>query len=107
MGVIPFLLLFAASLSMPDIDGVARTPLQPAGALSVLFFITNDCPISNSYAPEVQRICSEYGAKNVSCNLIYVDPDLKAADVRIHLKEFRYSGAPAILDPEHTLVKAT
>jgi thiol-disulfide isomerase/thioredoxin len=104
--VVPLLLLFASSLTIPDIDGVARMPLEPAGALSVLFFITNDCPISNSYAPEVQRICSEYGPRKVSCNLVYVDPDLTAADVRRHLKEFRYSGVPAILDPAHKLVSA-
>ncbi len=91
---------------MPDIDGVSRTPLDPQGKASVLFFITTDCPISNSYAPEVQRICSEYGKKNVSCNLIYVDPDLTVADIKKHVKEFRYSGVPAILDPAHKLVRA-
>jgi thiol-disulfide isomerase/thioredoxin len=100
------LLLFAASIAMPDIDGVPRTPLDPQGKASVLFFITTDCPISNSYAPEVQRICSEYGQKGVSCNLVYVDPDLTVADVKKHMKEFRYSGVPAILDPAHKLVRA-
>lgn len=104
--MIPLLLFFAASIAIPDIDGVARTPLQPAGKASVLFFITNDCPISNSYAPEVQRICSEYAPKKVSCNLVYVDPDLTATDVRKHLNEFRYSGVPAILDPAQKLVRA-
>jgi hypothetical protein len=104
--VIPILALFAASLAIPDIDGVARTPLQPEGKASVLFFITSDCPISNSYAPEVQRICAEYSPKKVSCNLVYVDPDLTIADVRKHLKEFHYSGVPAILDPTQKLVRA-
>jgi len=91
---------------MPDIDGVARTPLDPQGKVSVIFFITTDCPISNSYAPEVQRICSEYSPKKVSCNLVYVDPDLTAADVKKHVKEFRYTGLPAVLDPAHKLVRA-
>jgi hypothetical protein len=100
------LLLFAASIAIPDIDGVARTPLKPEGKASVLFFITNDCPISNSYAPEVQRICAEYSPKNVACSLIYVDPSLTAADVRKHLTEFRYSGISAFLDPTHKLARA-
>jgi len=91
---------------MPDIDGVPRTPLDPQGKASVLFFITTDCPISNSYAPEVQRICSDYGQKKVSCNLVYVDPDLTVADVKKHVKEFRYTGVPAILDAAHKLVDA-
>ena len=61
--IIPVLLcvpaLYAASLTIPDINGVPRFPLKPEGKASVLFFITSDCPISNSYAPEIQRICSD------------------------------------------------
>ena len=103
--MLPTLVLFAAALSIPDVDGVPRAPLKPDGKASVLFFITNDCPISNSYAPEIQRICSDYAPKKVSCSLVYVDPDLKPAEVKQHLKEFRYSGLPAILDSTHQLVR--
>lgn len=98
--------LYAASLAVPDINGVARFPLKPEGKASVLFFITSDCPISNSYAPEIQRICSEYGPKQVSCDLVYVDPTLTIADVKKHVQDFGYSSLPAILDASHKLVKA-
>src|SRR6266536_2846274 len=98
--------LFGASLTMQDINGVRRSPLKPDGKASVLFFVTSDCPISNSYAPEIQRICSEYGPRQVSCSLVYVDPDLTLADVRKHVKEFGYSGVPAILDSTHKVVDA-
>jgi len=98
--------LFGAALTIADIQGVPRSPLRPDGIASVLFFITSDCPISNSYAPEIQRICSEYGPKKVSCNLVYVDPDLTVADVKKHVKDFGYSGVPAILDSTQKLVHA-
>ena len=98
--------LFGASLTIQDINGVFRSPLKPDGKASVLFFITSDCPISNSYAPEIQRICSEYGSKKVSCTLVYVDPDLTIADVKKHVKDFSYSGVPAILDSTQKLVQA-
>jgi thiol-disulfide isomerase/thioredoxin len=98
--------LSAASPAIQDINGVPRSPLKPDGKASVLFFVTSDCPISNSYAPEIQRICSEYGPKQVSCNLVYVDPDLTLADVKKHVKEFGYSGVPAILDTTQKLVEA-
>ena len=109
--MIPILVLLAAAapgtgLSIPDIDGVTRAPFRPEGKASVLFFITTDCPISNSYASEIQRICADYGPKGVSCSLVYVDPDLTDTDVRKHLREFRYTAIPAILDTTHKLVRA-
>ena len=96
----------AASLTISDIEGRKLTPMQPAGPAQVLFFITNDCPISNFYAPEIQRICGEYAGKGVSCVLVYVDPTLAPAAVRKHLGEFGYKQIPAILDRKHKLVQA-
>ena len=84
----------------------SETPMKPDGKASVLFFITSDCPIANSYAPEIQRICSEYSAKQVSCDLIYVDPTLTVADVKKHVQDFGYSRVPAILDSSQKLVRA-
>jgi thiol-disulfide isomerase/thioredoxin len=98
--------VFAASLSVPDIEGRQLAPMQPAGAAEVLFFITYDCPISNFYAPEIQRICTEYGGKGVSCALVYVDTQMDAAAVRKHLGDFHYQGIPAILDSKHMVVEA-
>jgi hypothetical protein len=98
--------LSGASLAIQDINGVQRLPLHPDGKASVLFFITSDCPISNSYAPEIQRICSDYASKKVSCDLVYVDPDLKTADVKKHVADYGYAKVPAILDSTQTLVKA-
>jgi len=98
--------LYAASFAIPDINGVPRNPLRPDGKASVLFFITSDCPISNSYAPEIRRICSEYGPRQVSCDLVYVDPDLTTADVKKHVLDFSYAAVPAILDSSQKLVKA-
>jgi cytochrome oxidase Cu insertion factor (SCO1/SenC/PrrC family) len=96
----------AATFSIADIDGRELTPLRPTGVARVLFFITNDCPISNFYAPEIQRICGEYGGKSVSCAMVYVDPTLDTAAVRRHLHEFNYKGIPAILDAKHKVVEA-
>jgi len=96
--------VFAGPLRVTDIDGREMSPLRPSGRAEILFFVTHDCPISNFYAPEIQRICSQYGAKGVSCALVYVDPSLNAAAVRKHLADFGYEGIPAILDGGHQVV---
>jgi AhpC/TSA family protein len=69
-----------------------------AGPVKVQFFISSDCPISNSYAPEIQRLCGDYGKKGVSCSLVYEDVGLDATSMRKHLNEYRYDGMPAVID---------
>src|ERR1035441_9788644 len=59
-----WLSLFALStvlhpgIAVRDIDGVLREPLKvDKGHTEALFFVTNDCPVSNYYAHEIRRIC--------------------------------------------------
>ncbi len=72
----------------------------------VLFFITNDCPICNAYAPEIQRICTRYVPKKVAFYLIYADPDLTRADAKKHAQEYGYT-FPLLLDRSHRWVRQT
>jgi len=92
-----------------DINGRSLNPFAPAGPAGVIFFIATDCPISNSYAPEIQRVCQDYAARGVSCSLMYEDVDLPAAHlddgVRKHLQEYRYSGLAAAIDRTRTVAK--
>ena len=84
-----------------------RSPLQPGGKgfRSVLhYFGLPDFEFLCAGNPaHLLRVRPEAG----SCNLVYVDPDLTLADVKKHLKEFGYSGVPAILDSTQKLVNAT
>ena len=69
------------------------------------FFISSDCPISNSYAPEIQRLCGQYGSKGVSCLLVYEDVGLTTAALQTHMAEYRYAGIPAVIDGTRKLAK--
>ena len=97
----------AAKIIVPDVNGAKVSPLEGKDRkATVLLFITNDCPISNSYAPEFNRICEAYKAKKIAFYLVYADLSLSAADAKQHSKEYGYT-CPALLDREHLLVKAT
>jgi predicted ATP-grasp superfamily ATP-dependent carboligase len=52
-----------------DVNGVQRHPLRvdPSGKANALFFVTNECPISNGYAHEISRICADYKSKGIAC----------------------------------------
>jgi hypothetical protein len=95
-------------VTIRDVNGVAREPLKVgAGKAKVLFFITNDCPISNAYAPEIARICKDYQARGIGCELVYVDPTLSDEAARKHAQEYGHGDYPRIVDRKHELVNAT
>ena len=91
-----------------DVDGRWPTPFQPAARANVIFFVSGECPISNAYAPEIQRLCGQFASQGVACSLIYEDlpPDVAAA--RRHLDEYRYRGRgiSAAVDGARTIAGA-
>lgn len=89
-------------LPFPDVNGAEHLPLEQKKP-TVAIFITNDCPIANAFAPEINRIVADYAAKGVAFYLVHVDPDLKAADAKKHAEDFGYKCA-VLLDPKHKLV---
>jgi hypothetical protein len=70
----------------------------------VLIFVRTDCPISNRYAPEIQRLYQKYASQGISFWLVYPEPDTSAAEITQHSKEYRLS-LPALRDVRHSLVR--
>ena len=120
-GLVQTVVLRAAPEQIRGVNGSILRPFEPTGRASVIFFVATDCPISNAYAPEIQRICREYGPKGAECFLMYEDvppvseprPGRAGAggqagvetpgtplddEVRRHLSEYRYAGIPAAVD---------
>ena len=86
-----------------DLNGIVQRPLDPHGRrASVLLFLWHECPISNSYAPEINRLCARY--TNFAFYLVQIDPTLTPDAARKHAKDFNLR-APVLLDPHHRLVK--
>ncbi len=73
---------------------------------TVLFFITNDCPISNAFAPEIARICAEYQPRGAECKLVYIDPAMTDEAARAHAAAYGHGRYARIVDRHHELVKA-
>lgn len=85
--------------------GRGRIDLLAAKApATVLIFTRADCPISNKFAPEIERLCGRFAARGVACFLVFVDPKQSDADVRAHLKAYGLS-ARVLLDRRHEIVK--
>jgi hypothetical protein len=96
------------SVTVRDVDGVTREPLRvEKGHVEALFFVTNDCPVSNYYAHEIRRICEDYAKRGVGCGLVYTDPALTDGQAKKHAQEYGHGAYPKIVDRTHALVKAT
>ena len=92
-----------ASIGLADLEGELYHPMTPEGVASVMIFITTDCPISNSYAPEIQSILSEFDDQPLDFYLVHVDPDVTVEAARSHAADFGLSWA-ILMDPAHELV---
>jgi len=70
----------------------------------VCLFTRTDCPVSNSYAPEVRRMYDKFSPRGVGFYLVYPDADESPLIIEKHLKEYSYPFS-GLRDPKHELVK--
>jgi peroxiredoxin len=100
---------FAAPLTfqLRDTQGAPHTQAEFAGHKAiVLFFTTTDCPIANSYVPEMNRIHDAYTARGVLFYAVQTDLTIPEGDVAKYARDFRYA-YPLLLDPNQQLVRFT
>jgi hypothetical protein len=86
-----------------DIDGHPLNLFGQDLKAAVLLFITNDCPITNSYIPEINRIVADYAVRKVAFYAVYTDPTVTIPAIRKHAREFGLQ-IPLIQDTAHELV---
>jgi hypothetical protein len=106
-----FCLLTAAAWAAPplstnlgtDLDGHTVHRLAPPDARAVvLFFAASDCPISNRYIPEIERLDREFSSEGVHFWWVYPNPEDTADVIRRHEQQFDIHSA-ALLDTEQRL----
>jgi thiol-disulfide isomerase/thioredoxin len=97
----------ALQFALRDTEGVEHHPSEWAQARAVvLFFVTTDCPLSNGYAPEMNRIQQAYAPRGVRFYAVQGDTTIPDEEVRRHAHEFGYR-FPALLDPRQILARHT
>ncbi len=97
----------APKFSLADSAGATHTDAEwRAARASVIFFITTDCPISNGYVPEMNRIAHDYASRGVRVYAVMADTTTPLAEVQKHAKDYAFA-FPVLLDPKQTLVRFT
>jgi len=104
--IIAYLRAPSPSAKVMDLSGRPVDPFQSSDAQTMVFmFVGVDCPISNSYAPEVRRLAAEFGPRGVAFRLVYPNADETLEIIKKHLKDYVYA-LEALWDPQHELTRA-
>jgi thiol-disulfide isomerase/thioredoxin len=90
-----------------DTVGVAHTSGEWTGKKAIVFFfVMTECPLSNGYVPEMNRIARDYGPRGVIFYAVQGDTTVPLEDVRRHAREFGYT-FPYLIDPSESLAART
>jgi peroxiredoxin len=101
------LALILLTFALRDTSGVVHHQDEWTRSRAVVvFFTTTDCPLSNGYVPEMNRIRADYASRRVTFYAVQTDTTLSDAEVRKHAKEFEFS-FPVLFDPNQELVRLT
>lgn len=92
-------------LDVRDIDGVEHRQAEwESKRAVVVFFTTTECPLSNGYIPEMNRLQKEYAPRNIAFYAVEVDTTIADRDIRKHAKDFGIA-YPVLIDKRQTLVR--
>jgi peroxiredoxin len=95
----------APPFELRDTQGMLHTAAEWNGAKAILlFFVTTDCPVANSYVPEMNRIRDAYAARGVRVWGVEADTTVADAEVARYARDYHY-GFPLLLDPRQILVR--
>lgn len=98
----------ASQLRLPDLTGRLVDPfsLESKTNVTVLLFLSTDCPISSRYAPELRRLHDRFASRGVVFWMVYPNLAESRAAIQDHMEAFAYPGR-VLRDPQHLAVKLT
>jgi hypothetical protein len=79
-------------------------PLRPSGRWVVVVFLGQDCPVSNTSIPVLNKLAADFGTRGFSFVGAYVDPTADPAALRTHAAEYAI-GFPTADDREQRLAR--
>ena len=101
------LTVLTLQFALKDTNAVVHRQDEWARAKAVVvFFTTTDCPLSNNYIPEMNRIKNAYAGRGVAFYAVQTDTTIPDAEVRKHARDFGFS-FPVLFDPDQSLVHMT
>jgi AhpC/TSA family len=91
--------------TLVDIRGQEFRPFDESDVKAVvLVFVLQDCPIANSYMPELNRLHDSFASRGVQLIVVESDPQITLESARKHADEYQIR-LPVVVDADHRWVK--
>jgi len=88
-----------------DINDQKHAPFENDSCPAfVVIFVMHDCPISNSYIPQLNRWHQWLDSHNVPLLVVHADPNITREQAREHAREYKIAW-PVIVDPDQAWVQ--
>lgn len=101
-------LSLAAAVAVTTLDGTPVNPFEPRepGTRAVVFvFVDPECPISNRYVPELNRLQAAHALRGVTIYAVYSGRAAQSDRARAHAATYALR-VPALLDDRFALADA-
>jgi len=95
----------SSAIVVNDLEGKSRTFFSGTNASAkalVFIFVLPDCPVCNSYVPELKRLARQF--PQIEFYRVYADPEITKTAARQHSSDYDF-GFPGLLDPAQQLVR--
>ena len=93
-------------LRFTDLKGKSHLLKAPENSRAlVLIFVTTDCPIANSYQPQLAKLHQEFQQKGFEFAIVHEGPEQSINKLMEHAKEYVVPFSIA-MDPDHSIAKA-
>lgn len=91
-------------ITVRDIQGNPWTIGGEASEGTVLVIIGTDCPIANSYQPELRRLKLDFAKTALQFLMVHANPTVNTEEAEEHAKQFGIEW-PILLDPDQTIAR--
>ena len=90
---------------MVDVNGQEFRPFNESDVRAVvLVFVLQDCPIANSYLPQLNRMHEQFEPRGVQMIVVESDPQITLEQARKHADDYQI-GLPVVIDSGHEWVR--
>ncbi len=90
------------SIPFADIQGRKFTLNNQDYVGTVVVFISTDCPVANSYQPELRKLAKKFSASNLQMVMVHGNPQTTIEQARKHQQDYQVDW-PVVLDADQRI----